>query len=241
MTKALVLAAGLGSRLGDLTKDKPKPLMEFGNTTVLARIIKQLRKAKVRNVALNLHYKADKVLEYFDKHSMGVRLNCKIEKELSGSAGGLRLFKKFFEKEEFFIVMPGDVVTDVDLLYAIEQHRLSNDVVTMGIKRVYWKELCKYGVVLADDYGKVLKFQEKPSIHAALSDYINTGIYVFSNKVFDYIGEGFQDFAKDVFPRLVEERLIGTFYVEDYWNDIGTPDTYEKALQDLENGKVKRV
>ena len=143
----------------------------------------------------------------------------------------------FFDEGEDFIVMSGDVLTTADIKKGIEIHKKSGAIATIGVKPVAHELVSHFGVVVTDENGYITEFQEKPPVEEAKSDLINTGIYIFNYKIFDYIPENiFYDFAKNVFPKLLGEGQINTFEVSEYWNDIGTISQYKQSIQDVFNG-----
>lgn len=235
VTKAMIMAAGVGSRLDPLTQDVPKPLVPIANRPVMDILFERLLEISVKDVIANTHYKSEKITERYKNNNMGVNFNYVHEEELSGTAGGVKKCQFFFDKGEDFLVLSADGLSNADLKAAIKSHKKSGAIATMGIKKIALEEIPNFGVVVTDDEGFVTGFQEKPSIKDAKSDCINTGIYVFNYKIFDYIPEDtFYDFARNVFPDLLSKGIkINTFQVDEYWNDIGTIEQYFQSTQDL--------
>ena len=236
--KAMVMSAGVGSRLDPLTREIPKPLIPVANKPVMDILFENLVKIGVKDVICNTYYLADKIIERYKNNNLGINFNYIKEEELSGTAGGVKKCQHFFDENSSFLVLSADGLTNADLKKAIEIHKNSNALATIGIKQIPQEEVCHFGVVVTDEDGFITEFQEKPSFEKAKSNYINTGIYVFDYKIFDYIPENtFYDFAKNVFPKLLEERAINTFEVSEYWSDIGTLDQYKQSTQDLFENK----
>ena len=242
--KAMILAAGLGTRLKQFTETKPKPMVDVGGQPLLDINMKLLRKAFITNVIANLHYLPNVVIDHEKDNQLYSGFDYVVEDELLGSAGGLLNCSNFFKGQECFIVMSGDILTNTSLAklmtHHLSLHKKYGTVCTMAIKEVDISETSQYGVVCDDEHGRVMQFQEKPKPWVALNNYVNTGIYVFDKSIFRYIRPGkFQDFAKDVFPRLLEKDLLGAYRIgKDYWNDIGTPEKYLKAIEDMSNGEI---
>lgn len=233
--KAMILAAGLGSRLGQLTRHIPKPLLPVDGVKLMFYTLDNLRGANVSSAIANVYYLSEKMYEfreyYEDKYNALPTLYCKEEKALSGTAGALRACKDFFEDEEYFIVTSGDILTNFDFKRLIDYP--TDTLATIVLKRVDISEVSKYGVVVTDDEGHIIEFQEKPPVELAKSTLINTGIYLFHRNIFNYIPENkFCDFAKDVFPKLVEEGQLSSITMNDYWNDIGSVESYAQAQVD---------
>lgn len=235
--KAMIMAAGMGSRLEPITLMMPKPLIPVMNKPLMDIILSQLASIGVEDVISNTYYLSHQIIDRYSKNNLGINFNYIKETELSGTAGGMKKCQFFFDKGEDFIVMSGDVLTTADITKGIELHKKSGAIATIGIKEIEHEKVSHFGVVVTDEDGYIREFQEKPSIAEAKSNFINTGIYIFNYKIFDYIPENtFYDFAKDVFPKLLKERQINTFEIEQYWNDIGTIEQYKQSVQDVFNG-----
>ena len=238
--KAMVMAAGMGSRLEPITLRLPKPLIPVMNRPIMDIILTQLKTIGVNNVISNTYYLADQIIDKYKNNNLGINFNYIKEEELSGTAGGVKKCQFFFDEGEDFIVMSGDILTTADINAGIEIHKKSGAIATIGVKPIPQDQVDQFGVVVTDDNGFITEFQEKPSVQDAKSNLINTGIYIFSYKIFDYIPENtFYDFAKNVFPKLLTEKQINTFEVKEYWNDIGTISQYKQSIQDVFNGKCK--
>jgi mannose-1-phosphate guanylyltransferase len=214
--KAMVLAAGLGTRLRPLTYEITKPMVPVLDRPVMEHILELLSRHGFEQVIANLHYFPDSIKEYF-----GERLSYRFEEELLGTAGGVRACREFFGDEPF-LVISGDALTDIDLTALAARHRDAGGIATLSVKKV--PDTREYGVVLHDRDGRITGFQEKPEPEEALSDLGNCGIYVFSPEIFDYFPDRpFADWAHDVFPALLENDV--PFYiheVHEYWNDVGS-------------------
>lgn len=238
--KAMVMAAGMGSRLEPITLMIPKPLIPVMNRPLMDIILSQLHSVGVEEVISNTYYLANQIIDRYKNNKLGVKFNYIKETELSGTAGGVKKCQFFFDKDEDFIVMSGDILTTADIKKGIEIHKKSGAVATIGVKEIPHEYVSHFGVVVTDDNGYITEFQEKPAIDEAKSNLINTGIYIFNYKIFDYIPENeFCDFAKNVFPKLLKESSINTFNVTEYWNDIGTISQYKQSIQDVFNGICK--
>ena len=232
--KAMVMAAGVGSRLEPLTKLVPKPLVPIANKPVMDVLLEKLNEIGVKDVVCNTFYLAEQIVERYQNNNLGINFNYIIEEKLSGTAGGVKKCQFFFDEKNPFLVLSADGLSNADLLQGIEIHKKSKAIATIGIKQISMENVPNFGVVVTDEEGYISEFQEKPSIEEAKSNFINTGIYIFDYKIFDYIPEDtFYDFAKNVFPKLLEEHAINTFVVKDYWSDVGTIDQYIQSTHDL--------
>lgn len=237
--KAMALAAGKGTRLSPLTGEIPKPMAPVADTPIIEHVFSLLATHGVREVYLNIHYKADALLEAYGEESTinGMSVYLSREEELLGTAGGVKRLAANFE--DTFVVVSGDALTDVDLGEVVAFHKEKGALATIALHRVY--DTAEFGVVDIDEEGAILGFQEKPDPKEAISTLANTGIYVFEPRALDYVPEGtFFDFARDVFPRFLEngERFVG-YEGDFYWSDIGTLQSYRVAQYDVLSGKVK--
>jgi len=235
--KAMVMAAGVGSRLDPLTKCVPKPLVPVANRPVMDILFEKLLAVSVKDVIANTHYLSDKIVEHYKDNKLGINFSHVYEETLSGTAGGVKKCQFFFDEGEDFFVLSADGLTNADLEAGLRSHRESGAIATIGIKKIAMEEIPHFGVVVTDEKGFITGFQEKPSIKEAKSDCINTGIYIFNYELFNYIPkDSFYDFAKNVFPELLEKGIkINTFNVEEYWSDIGTLEQYAQSTNDLFN------
>ena len=238
--KAMIMAAGVGSRLDPLTQLVPKPLVPIANIPVMDLLLKHIASLGITEVIANTHYLADQIQDRY-KDSDEIKFNYIHEELLSGTAGGLKKCQFFFDEGKDFIVLSADGLTDIDLQEAIASHEKSNCIATMVTKRIDYSEVSKFGVVVTDDNGIIVEFQEKPQANEAKSNLINTGIYIFKYDIFDYIPENQNfDFAKNVFPKLLNDnKQINTFTTKMYWSDIGSIDQYIKSTHDILENKLE--
>lgn len=236
--KAMIMAAGVGSRLDPLTKSVPKPLVPVANRPVMDILVDNLKSIGVKDIVSNTHYLAEKIINRYENINFGVNFKFIKEDTLSGTAGGLKKCQFFFDKGDEFLVLSADGLSNADLQKGIDMHRKSGAIATIGIKEIPHEEVSHFGVVVTDETGYITEFQEKPSVEEAKSNFINTGIYVFDYRIFDYIPENtFYDFAKNVFPNLLKDHEINTFVIDNYWTDIGTLEQYQQSTQDLFEGR----
>lgn len=231
--KAMVLAAGLGTRLRPLTYEITKPMVPVLDRPVMEHIVDLIERHPFDGVIANLHYFPETIREHF-----GERISYRFEEELLGTAGGVRACAEFFGDEPF-LVISGDALTDIDLTAFATRHREAGGIATLAVKRV--ADTREYGVVLHDRDGRITGFQEKPAPEEALSDLGNCGIYMFDPRIFDYFPETpFVDWAKDVFPALLENDV--PFYiheVEQYWNDVGSLAELRQGTFDALRGELQ--
>lgn len=235
--KAMILAAGLGKRLGSLTEYTPKPLLPVDGKPVFDRLLESLVYSGFTDIIANTYYLARQFEKHMNSYSPELyrALTLFREDELSGSAGALLKCEDFFKDEQDFLVVSGDIVTSLDFKSFMHKHKRAGNLMTMAVYKVPKSQVSKYGVVVCDDNDNIIDFQEKPDVEDAKSTLINAGIYAFNRKIFEYIDyDKPQDFAKDVFQRLLLWRLsVQVYLIESYWNDIGSIEQYAKAQLDL--------
>ena len=231
--KAMVLAAGLGTRLRPLTFELPKPMVPVLDRPVMAHIVDLLDRHGYDEVIANLHYFPDAIREYF-----GNRLTYREETELLGTAGGVRNCADFLD-DGTFLVISGDALTDIDLDAFVARHRAAGGIGTLAVKRV--QDTREFGVVLHDADGRITGFQEKPDPTEALSDLGNCGMYLFEPAIFDYFPkEPFVDWANDVFPALLANDVPFHIHaIDEYWNDVGSLQELKEGTFDALRGELR--
>ncbi len=231
--RAMVLAAGLGTRLRPLTYEITKPMVPVLDRPVMGHIMDLLDRHGFDEVIANLHYFPDSIRSYF-----GERLSYRFEEELLGTAGGVRGCEGFLGGEAF-LVISGDALTDIDLRAFVARHREAGGIATLAVKKVV--DTREYGVVLHDRDGRITGFQEKPNPEEALSDLGNCGIYIFEPAIFDYFPEHpFADWANDVFPALLEHDVPFHMHeIGEYWNDVGSLAELRQGTFDALRGELR--
>src|SRR5262245_3060508 len=250
--RAMILAAGLGTRLRPLTYLMPKPMAPVLNVPVMEHGLRLLAAHGFTEVISNVSYLPEQIKEHFgDGSRLGVELSYSDEEEPLGTAGGVGRARDFLAASDSFVIISGDALTDIDLGAMREAHHSHDGIATLATKRV--EDTSQFGVVITDPEGRVSGFQEKPDPAEALSDLANCGIYMFRAEIFDHFPEpghhsragdedqpeGFVDWAMDVFPSLLEGDV--PFYsheIEAYWNDIGSIGEYVQGNADALAGEV---
>ncbi|MCJ7645431.1 NDP-sugar synthase [bacterium] len=236
--KAMVMSAGIGTRLRPLTYSIPKPMFPIVNKPVLGHVLELLRKHNIKEVVINLHAHRAMIRNYFgDGSGLGMKINYSEEKKLMGTAGGVKKVEHFFD--DTFLVMSGDGLTNINLTNVISFHKRRKAFGTMVLKRIDTR--FEYGITLTKRGGRIKQFIEKPTWSSVFSNTVNTGIYVFEPEVFRYIPRGkFCDFARDVWPKLLKRReQIFGYETEEYWCDIGNLFEYRRAQNDALEGKIE--
>ncbi len=253
--KAMILAAGKGTRVRPITYTIPKPMIPILQKPVMEFLLELLRQHGFDQVMVNVSHLAQEIENYFrDGQKFGVEIaysfegrieeNGQLVGEAVGSAGGMKRiqdFNPFFD--DTFVVLCGDALIDLDLTAAVKWHKEKGAIATVVMKSVPLEEVSSYGVVVTDETGKIKAFQEKPKMEEALSTNINTGIYIFEPEVLDYVPSGVEyDIGSQLFPKLVE--INAPFYaipMEFEWVDIGKVPDYWRAIRGVLLGEVKNV
>ena len=252
--KAMILAAGKGTRIRPITYTIPKPLIPILQKPVMEFLVELLRTHGFDQIMVNVSHLADEIENYFrDGQKFGVHIAYSFEGRIEGgtligealgSAGGMKRiqdFNPFFD--DTFVVLCGDALIDLDLATAVKWHKEKGAIATIVMKSVPKEQVSSYGVVVTDETGRIKDFQEKPSVNEALSTDINTGIYIFEPEIFKYIPSGCEyDIGSELFPHLVE--IGAPFYgisMDFEWVDIGKVPDYWQAIRSVLLGHIKNV
>ncbi len=235
--RAMILAAGEGTRLRPLTASLPKPMVPLVGTPLLARTLRWLAGQGVEEVAVNLFHRPQAIPDYFGTSFEGVRLHYFFEDALRGTAGGLKAAESIFRGAPFFVIY-GDNLVHADLRRLAGFHAARGGLATVGL--FHHPNPAAAGIVGLDEQGRITLFVEKPPASAIFSDLANAGVYVLDPAVLDAIPPDTAcDFGRDIFPRLLEDgaTLHGTL-LGGYLQDTGTPDAYRQANWDLLEGRA---
>jgi len=222
------MAGGEGTRLRPLTSNAPKPMMPIANAPMMEHIVQLLRRHGFEEIVVTVAFMGNQIRNYFgDGSELGVRMVYATEETPLGTAGSVRNARD--ELDDRFLVISGDVLTDIDLGAIVRFHEERSAVATIGLTAV--DDPLEFGIVITHDDGSVERFLEKPTWGQVFSDTINTGIFVLEPEVFDWIADGRQvDFSSEVFPALLEaDKPLYGAVLEGYWEDVGTPDAYVRA------------
>ncbi len=234
--KAMILAAGKGERLWPLTLHTPKALLPVDGTPVIELAILWLKSHGISEIAINVHHMAEHLMNHLeDGNHLGVNIEYSIEKDLLGSAGGVKKMASYLGDN--FVVAYGDIYTDFNLSEMIRLHQKKEAIATLALFRT--DKPWEAGIVSINDNGLISGFIEKPPQGSNEGNLANGGIYVLNKQVLDYIrGEDCCDFGFNVFPKLVAQRLPIYGYLlgdNDYLIDIGTIENYAKVNEEVKN------
>ncbi len=231
------MAGGEGTRLRPLTSNQPKPMLPMANRPLMEHVVLLLRRHGFEEIVVTVAFMANAVRSYFgDGSELGVRMVYATEETPLGTAGSVLNARD--ELDERFLVISGDVLTDVDLGAIVAFHEQRGALATLGLHSV--PNPLEFGIVITRDDGSVERFLEKPSWGQVFSDTINTGIYVLEPEIFDFIpAEGASDFSGEVFPAvLAAKKPIYGCISKGYWEDVGTTEAYLRAHNDVLDRRV---
>ncbi len=235
--KAVIMAGGEGTRLRPLTSNQPKPMMPLANRPMMEHVVGLLKQHGFDEIVVTVAFQPNAIRTYFGTgEEFGVRIVYAAEETPLGTAGSVR--NAMAELDDTFLVISGDVLTDIDLGAIVAFHREKGALATIGLKAM--DNPLEFGIVITREDGSIERFLEKPTWGQVFSDTINTGIYVLEPEIFDSIPPDRPvDFSSDVFPTLLEDgRPLFGWVAEGYWEDVGTLEAYIKAHQDVLDGEV---
>ncbi|WP_353662703.1 sugar phosphate nucleotidyltransferase [Hydrogenimonas sp. SS33] len=235
--KAVMMAGGFGTRIQPLTHSVPKPMLPVVNLPMMEHTLNKLVETGIDEVVILLYYKPEVIKNHFgDGSRWGVKIHYVLPDDDYGTAGAVGFGRQYLDTT--FMIVSGDLVTDFDFKKIFEYHERKNAKLTITLTSV--ENPLQFGVVIANEEGKIEKFLEKPSWGEVFSDTINTGIYIIEPEILNYIpvGENF-DFAKDLFPLLMKEGIdLMGYNATGYWRDVGNPDSYREVHEDILNRRL---
>jgi mannose-1-phosphate guanylyltransferase len=234
--QAVILVGGEGTRLRPLTSRVPKPVVQLVDRPFIAYMLEWLRGHGVRDVIMSCGFLAGAVREVLgDGSQFELQLRFVEEPEPRGTAGALKLAQDMLD--ERFLMLNGDVLTDIDLTAQIAQHERTGARATLALVSV--PDPTAYGMVLLDEGRAVTEFVEKPSSEQPPSNLISAGAYVLQRDILELVApERNVSIEREVWPRLIGDGLYG-FPSDSYWLDIGTPERYLQATFDIIEGNIR--
>ncbi len=236
--KAVIMAGGFGTRIRPLTTSLPKPMLPLVNLPIMEHIVRLLRRHGFLDLVVLLYYQPQVIRDYFgDGSDWGVKMTYVTPTKDLGTAGAVKAASPYLDGP--FLVISGDLLTDMDLTAMKDYHLDKGAWATLGLVSVV--NPLQFGVVITDKEGRIVKFLEKPGWGEVFSDTINTGVYMLEPQVLEWIPQDEEfDFSKDLFPRLLEEgKPLYGYHTRDYWRDIGDPESYRQAHYDIFDGMVR--
>lgn len=239
--RAVVLVGGFGTRLRPLTFTTPKPMLTVGHRPIIENLVRMLAPAGVDEVVLALGFKPEPFMAAFpDGTCAGVRLHYAVEPEPLDTGGAIRFAAEHAGVEDTFVVVNGDVLTDLDVSELLAFHRRCGAEATLHLTPV--DDPSAFGVVDMDDSGLVSRFVEKPAPGTAPSNLINAGTYVFEPSVLARIPSGRKvSIERETFPQIVADGRLYALATDDYWVDTGRPSLYRQANLDMLDGRRRSL
>ncbi|MGV1005231.1 MAG: sugar phosphate nucleotidyltransferase [Candidatus Nanopelagicales bacterium] len=236
--RAVVMAGGEGTRLRPLTTNVPKPLLPVVDRPIMEHILGLLVRHGITESVVTVQYLANSIREYFgDGADVGMKLSYATESVPLGTAGSVKNAQRELRGAPFLVVS-GDAVTDLNLTELIRFHNEKHALVTVALSRK--PNVVEFGNVITGEDGRIERFIEKPSWGQVFSDTVNTGIYVIESEVLELIPtDEVVDWSADIFPRLLaEDQPVYGYISEDYWEDVGTIESYLAVQRDVLSRRV---
>jgi mannose-1-phosphate guanylyltransferase/phosphomannomutase len=233
------MAGGEGTRLRPMTANQPKPLLPVANRPIMEHVLRLLKKHGFDETVVTVQFLAALVRNYFgDGEDVGMSLQYATEEAPLGTAGSVKNAEDAL-RDDSFLVISGDALTDMDLSEMVRFHKENGALVTVGLTRV--PDPLEFGIVIADEDGRIQRFLEKPTWGQVFSDTVNTGVYIMEPEALAEVSpKESVDWSHDVFPKLLARGAPIYGYISDkYWEDVGTLESYMKAQADVLSRKVE--
>ena len=233
------MAGGEGTRLRPMTANQPKPMLPVANRPIMEHVLRLLKRHGFDETIVTVQFLAALVRNYFgDGEEFGMSLQYATEEMPLGTAGSVRNAEDAL-RDEPFLVISGDALTDMDLSAMVKFHKEKGALVTVGLARM--PNPLEFGIVITQEDGRIQRFLEKPTWGQVFSDTVNTGLYVMEPEVLAEVPPGeMVDWSGDVFPKLLKRGAPLFGYVSDrYWEDVGTHESYLKVQADVLDRRVQ--
>ncbi len=248
--KAVILAGGFGTRLRPLSCTRPKMLFPVANTPLLDWTLEKLAKNKVKTTILAVNYMVDAFIKRYGGKAYGMKIfysrdvdpaqetRLLFQRSL-GTGGAIKRAEKMIGYKEPFLVLNGDILTNINYAEFMKKHKASGATATIALHEV--QDPSRYGVAELTNECRIARFVEKPSRKEAPSNLVNAGIYALNPEIFQYILEGRPvSIEREIFPKLAEEGKLYGYNFRGYWTDIGEPSDYLKANKLLLDVEIKK-
>lgn len=239
MNAAMILCAGYGTRLQEITKDIPKPMLLINDKPMLEYTIIHLSKLGFKKIVINLHYLAEKITSYFqDGKKWNIEIDYIYEDKPLGTAGAVKNAESLLIPFNDFLVLYGDVISNQNYLNLLKFHESTNNAVATIVLH---ERLKSNSIVEMDFNQKITRFVERPKteITDKKQNWVNSGLYCFNKKIFNYIPkETFCDFPKDIFPLLLVDNSLYGYPLEGYRCAVDSVDRYINLQKDILEKKI---
>lgn len=227
--QAIILAGGIGSRLGNIVKDTPKPFLKVNKNPFVLKLVKRLISQGIKDIIFCLGYKPQKIIDFFGNGSKWrIKVSYVIEDKLMGTAGAIRgAYKKISSSN--VVILNGDSFCYFEIPSLLKHHLLNKADATLSVLKI--NKPAKYGLVLFNEKKKVIKFYEKPKNLKKKLYYINAGVYLIKKKLIKNIDKNKPlSLEKNFFPKILIEKNIQAFILKkNEFIDIGTPKSFRNA------------
>ena len=234
----MVLGAGLGSRMGHLTADTPKPLLDVAGQPLLGHLLGRLAEAGVSQIHVNLHYRAERMRAFIASYPARVPVHTEVEPRLTGPAGALRLFGDELRRFDAVLVVSADVLVGEPLRHLVDTHTAKPAPLTFACTQV--RQARRYGVLDIGPDDEILGAREKPDVPDGERHWVSAGVYCLDPRLIETIPAGRSyDYARDLAPALIAAgHRVGAHRLTGYWRDIGTPESLAAARRDASSGRI---
>jgi len=240
--KAVIIAGGFGTRLRPLSCTRPKHLFPIAGKPLLDWTLEHLSKGGANEVVFAVNYRFDAFVKRYGKSAYGMKLHYSQEARPLGTGGCVKNAEKIIGHDESFLLLNGDILSNINYAKLISQHMKNSATATMTLHKV--DDPSRYGVVEMAEKNRIKRFVEKPERGKAPSNLINAGVYVLSPEIFDNIpGKSPVSIEREVFPALAQDNKLFGYKFDGLWIDIGEPSDYLKGNRllldaELKNGSV---
>ncbi len=238
--KAVILAGGKGTRLGEISKEIPKPMVRIGGKPILEHQVDLLKRYSIEDIIIITGYLSEVIETYFkDGSGFGVNISYYQESTPLGTTGGIKEVED--QLHEDFLVLYGDVMINLDLNRLISYHRTHGGIATLVLHPNDHPQ--DSDLVELNEDGKVIVFHAKPHDPDGLfHNMVNAALYVLSPSILNILPKGKKaDFGKDIFPRIVEDTWVLGYPTAEYLKDVGTPERLKEVTEDYLSGKIERL
>lgn len=237
--KAMILAAGLGTRLRPITNNTPKPIIPVGDRPLIEYLLLLLKKYGIRDIIINLHHLGEKIEKALgDGSRWGIRISYSREEIILGTGGGIKKAQAFLS-DSAFLVINGDILIDIDINNLLEFHQRHGGIATMVLRENDNPDL--YGSVKTDKDVRVRQILDRPVCPVMdLNSYMFTGIHLIEPKIFQYIPEGQYYSVIDAYiEMLTKNEVVYGHIMKGHWSDVGTIEGHRKVNDDNRRGLIR--
>ncbi len=237
--KAMILAAGLGTRLRPITNNTPKPIIPVGDRMLIEYLLLLLKKYGIKDIIINLHHLGEQIEKALgDGSRWGIRISYSREAIILGTGGGIKKAQAFLS-DAAFLVINGDILIDININNLLEFHQRHGGIATMVLRENDNPDL--YGSVKTDKDVRVRQILDRPVCPVmGLSSYMFAGIHIIEPKIFQYIPEGQYYSVIDAYIEMLSKNeVVYGHIMKGHWSDVGTIEGYRKVNDDIRRGLIK--